>query len=49
MNKVFNDVDAALKEVQALMAVAEKVDVLAWLALTAVYAEIYCIKLRNMK
>ncbi|CAB5224268.1 hypothetical protein UFOVP393_47 [uncultured Caudovirales phage] len=49
MNKVFKDVDAALKEVKSLMTIAEKVDVLAWLALTAVYAEIYCIKLRNMK
>jgi hypothetical protein len=49
MNKTYNNVNEALQGIEILMHIAEKVDVLAWLALTGAYAEIYCIKLRGMK
>jgi hypothetical protein len=49
MNKIYKDVNEALQGIEALMHIAEKVDVLAWLTLCAAYAEIYCIKLKGMK
>jgi hypothetical protein len=49
MNKTYTNLDEALQGIETLMHIAEKVDVLAWLALTGAYAEIYCIKLKGMK
>lgn len=49
MNKTYNNVNDALRGIEDLMRIAEKVDVLAWLTLCAAYAEVYCIKLKGMK